>query len=357
MTTPKLLKIAAMLILVVSTGLVGCEGDAGPEGPAGPAGPEGPQGPAGEDALNTCSDCHNDDTVLMAIQRQFQQSSHNETVYWPRESGTCATCHNHNGFTEVVVNGGTLPDGGFDDTVPINCRTCHEVHNDFDGDDYALTTTAPVDLFTGGTYDNGSGNLCSNCHQARPVDPLPELGGAQFEVTSFRYGPHYAPQGNIATGNALFEFTGSASYPASNPHGASCNTCHMVEATAEYGPDVYVTGGHTWALAWDDEGEDVEAVEACTQCHGSATSFDAFNGQTTVSGLMDQLATLLVDEGILQLDTKYANEATYDPEVVAAFLNYKYVWHDGSLGVHNPGYVQALLTNTIEAMEARLPAK
>lgn len=348
------------LLLVPMLAMMGCEGDAGPQGPEGPQGEQGPAGPAGENALNTCSDCHTGDVGLLAIQTQFNDGAHAETVYWPR-GGSCSACHNHNGFTATAVEGGEIPAEGFNDTVPVNCRTCHQVHNDYDGEDYALTTTAPVTLQNGSTYDNGTGNLCVNCHQSRPINPLPEIGGDPVTFTSFRYGPHYGAQGNIAAYDAPFEFAGSVAYPTTGTHAAqSCNACHMIDATAEYGLDAYVTGGHTWRLAWDDEGEDVEAIEACTQCHTSATSFDFLGGQSGVQAQLDQLAGLLdsTGEGILDENNfPYAVPGTYDADVAAAFLNWKFVYHDGSRGTHNPAYVSALLTNTIEAMEARLPAK
>lgn len=357
MTTDKLLKIAALLVLVLAMAMVGCEGDEGPAGPAGPAGPTGPTGPAGEDgadgenALNTCSECHNDDTQLMAIQMQFEAGAHNENIYWAR-TGSCTACHNHNGFTTSVINGEEIP-SSFDNPVPINCRTCHQIHNEFDGDDYALTTTAAVELITGGTHDHGNGNLCANCHQARPIDPAPVIGGDPVTFDSFRYGPHYGPQSNVLSSNAMYEFEGSASYDVTTPHQAACTTCHMVTPVADYPSGSYVAAGHVFSLSY---GEDGEAIGACTQCHSSATSFDAFGGQTLVAGLMDELAVLLTAEGILREDN-YANAGTYDADVVAAFLNFKFIYHDHSYGVHNPHYVRALLTNTIEAMEARIDAR
>lgn len=353
MTTDKLLKIAALLVLVLAMAMVGCEGDEGPAGPAGPAGPTGPagdDGADGENALNTCSECHNDDSQLMAIQMQFEAGAHHETVYWAR-SGSCTACHNHNGFITTAVNGEEIPDS-YENTVPINCRTCHQIHNDFDGEDYALTTTTAVELITGGTHDHGSGNLCANCHQSRPIDPAPVIGGDPFTIDYFRYGPHYGPQSNVLSSNAMYEFEGSASYDVTTPHQTACTTCHMVTPVAAGFASSYVAGGHVFSLAYDDGDEEGQAIAACTQCHTSAESFDAFGGQTTVAGLLDDLAVLLIDEGILREDN-YAFEGTYDADVVAAFLNYKFIYHDGSYGVHNPHYVQALLTNTIEAMEAR----
>ena len=345
MTTDKLLKIVALPVLVLAVAMVGCEGDVGP---AGPPGPEGPEGPPGENALNTCSECHSEDTELMSVQMQFEAGAHYETVYWAR-SGSCSACHNHNGFMTSVINGEEIPDS-FDNPVPINCRTCHLIHTEFGDEDYDLTTTTAVALTTGGTHDHGSGNLCANCHQARAVDPAPEIGGDPVTVTSFRYGPHYGTQSNMLSSNAMYEFAGSASYDVTTPHALSCTMCHMVTPVADNHDSSYLAAGHVFSLSYEEDGE---AIEACTQCHSSAESFDAFGGQTDVAEMMDELAALLTAEGILREDG-YANEGEFDADVAAAFLNYKFVYYDGSYGVHNPHYVQALLTNTIEAMEARI---
>lgn len=342
---PLLLGVAFMVFTMAA-----CEGDEGPAGPAGPAGPQGPPGTPGDpgqNALNTCVECHNNDTQLMAVEMQYGASPHFNNVYWYR-TGSCMACHTHNGFITAAVNGEALP-GSYENPVPINCRTCHNIHTDFTADDYALTTTAAVDLIVGDTFDiGGAGNLCANCHQSRSISPMPVIDGDPVTVGNFRYGPHYAPQANVLIGEGMFEFEGSLSYDVTTPHQADCNACHMVAAV--YDGDMYVAGGHVFGLSY---GEGGEAIAACTQCHSSATSFNAFNGQANTQALMDDLAALLTDAGILDAEN-YAVPGTYPANVAAAFLNYKFIYHDGSLGVHNPHYVRAILTNTIEALQPPL---
>jgi len=361
MTIDKLLKIAALMVLVLAMAMVGCEGDEGPAGPAGPAGPTGPagdDGADGENALNTCVDCHNNDTELLAIEMQFAQSGHFDTVYWER-TGSCMECHNHNGFITAVVNGEEMP-GSFTNPAPINCRTCHEIHTDFTGDDYALTTVAAVDLKVGDIFDVGDGNLCANCHQSRPISPMPVIGGEQITLTAQdgvnppgnRFGPHYGPQANVLIGSGMLEFEGTMTYPTTSTHSVqSCNSCHMVDTVASTGGG-YVGGGHVWSLSYNDGANQV--IESCTQCHSGATDFDYLGGRTEIQGMLTDLRTLLENEGIMRPEDYYANPGTFDADVAAAFLNWKFIYHDGSYGSHFPGYARALLTNTIEAMEARL---
>jgi hypothetical protein len=330
----------------------------GPTGPTGPTGPAGPQGPAGADAIQTCGQCHGHDAALLAIEWQFRNSAHYETVYYYRE-GACMACHNHQGFITTAVEGQPLP-ANFNNPAPINCRTCHKIHDTFTDVDYALTTTAPVNLLVGGaTYDDPSptkaGNLCANCHQARDYSPKPTIGGANVTIGNFRYGPHYATQANVMVGRGLYHFPGSAPYPADpagiNPHYQACSTCHLQPTS---GHQTNVAGGHTFKLSYMDGTQRREFITACTGCHRSAVSFNHFTARSTTQVQLNTLKQLLIDEGIMREDG-YANTGSFPADVVAAFMNWKFFYYDGSYGSHNPGYVRAVLTNTIEAMQARRP--
>ena len=42
----------------------------------------------------------------------------------------------------------------------------------------------------------------------------------------------------------------------------------------------------------------------------------------------------------------------FDGTIVAAFFNHRFVYQDHSHGIHNPKWVEALLQNSIEAVEA-----
>jgi hypothetical protein len=249
------------------------------------------------------------------------------------------------------VNNQPLP-AFFADAAPINCRTCHKIHTGFTSADYALTKTSPVALKTGGgTLNMGDGNLCGACHQARPISPSPTLGGAPVTITNFRYGPHYGPQANIFAQSGLFHFPGPRTIPpaSSNPHRAECSACHMVPGVAAN--NMVHAGGHVFSLRYGTDGAN-ELVRACTQCHASAQSFDFRFFKSEIQGSLTTLQNLLVAEGIMRADG-YANTGTFPADVTAAFLNWKYLHYDGSHGLHNPAYIEAVLFNTIAAMQAR----
>ena len=184
----KTLPILLSAFLVVA--MVGCEGPEGPQGDqgiAGPAGPQGPAGPAGQDAVNTCSDCHDSDVTMMAIQMQFDRSAHGTTDTYVR-TGSCSRCHNHDGFTAYVEDGTeTLAIGN---PTPINCRTCHQIHETYTDADYALTATAAIDFIypAGETADFGTGNVCATCHMARMPGVVPVPGGAPVAISGSRFG-------------------------------------------------------------------------------------------------------------------------------------------------------------------------
>jgi hypothetical protein len=340
---------------VVAVAFAACEGPMGPAGPdgqAGEPGQPGAPGPPGATALNTCAQCHHESAELVAIERQFKNSMHWISDVFERD-GACTECHTHQGFITNVVNGEPLP-ARFDNPAPINCRTCHEIHTTFTDDDYALTAPGAVTLKVGlGTYNFGAaGNLCVNCHQARPISPMPTLGGNPVTLSgsrAFGYGPHYGPVGNIAAQSGLFHFPGNTTFPAANQnaHGFECSTCHMVPALGDK------AGGHVFKLTSGT----TQLVRACTQCHSGATSFDVGGFQTQIRAQMTTLRNLLIAEGILDPNRSpyrdYAFAGTHPADVAAAFINYKMIDEDGSLGLHNPAYVVAVLENTIAAMQAR----
>lgn len=323
------------------------------EGPAGPPGLDGEDGEDGQDANETCIVCHNADVVLLAKQQQTMSSHHLTGGNYGRNSTSCAPCHTHQGFIETQASGGTATANSILNPAPINCRTCHLIHNNYDASDWALITTSAVDLQYGNaTVDfSGSDNLCVNCHQSRPVNPDPNTGTGDLTITSFRYGPHYGTQGNNVWGAGGYEIAGSKSYPGpgTHPHaGSGCITCHMAEV-----PYAGVTaGGHTFNMTYGSHGDEDDNINGCVACHSSIEDFDLNGFQTEIEGLMTQIQDVLLANGWLREDG-YVNASSgsplvLNPDQVGAILNYKIIEEDRSLGIHNPVYIEALLTNTLE---------
>lgn len=326
-----------------------CEGPVGPQGDRGPAGEVGAPGEPGQNALNTCSDCHHSDATIVAIEQQFDLSAHGFGNFELRgpdyAGGSCVACHTHNGFVAAATGEPANWDGG---VASMNCRTCHQVHTTFEGDDYALTKTDPVTLvLTGNTVDFPSvgGNLCSECHQGREVSPVASADAAvttMFTIGSFRYGPHYGPQANIYAAELpdALEFGDAVPIAPFLPHSElGCADCHMEREHMIPSPGS--AGGHNF--------DPTNAT--CNTCHITPADFD-YNGlQTEVQGLMADLKVCLEAEGVLRADG-YAVEGDHPEPYVAAFLVYKSFYYDGSDGVHQPRYATTMLGDALTFMQA-----
>ena len=344
-----------LLIACLAFTLSACEGEQGPEGPQGPAGPQGPQGEKGEKgdpgedgAAGTagCIQCHDVSTTVKAIAVQYEASGHGSGSTFERNAPPCAPCHTSQGFTEVLETGAGTTAGSISNPAPVNCRTCHNIHLNYDQSDYSLVTNAAVTMFTGESYDKGNSNLCASCHKPRSAS-LPEVDGPDFTVGNFRYGPHHGPQSSMLIGASAVKLPGTVSWDGTNPHGNindGCLTCHMAEA---FGAQ---SGGHVMSMGYEYHGSTVANTSGCEACHGEIDDFDVNGFVTEVKGLMAQLRQLLIDKGALREDD-YAVEGTFPANVAGALWNYRYMLEDQSMGVHNPRYAKAMLQNSIEQLQ------
>jgi len=341
---------AAFLFSVLMITSCTKEGPAGQDGVDGAVGPAGPQGIAGEDGIDGtdgtagCILCHTGGTAqgMFAQVNQWEASVHANGGNFERNTGDCATCHTSQGFLANLA--GTF-DGVTNNPNPINCYTCHNIHKTFTPADLGFTTTTAVELMAGGdVFDFGKGNLCANCHQARSFTG-PVIDGADFKVTSSRFGGHHGPQANILAGSGLYEFSGAESL-SPNTHASvtdGCVTCHMADA---YGIQA---GGHTMGMTYEYHGADAVWEAGCLECHTSSDDLhaDVEATQEEVEELLHELNALLVAAGIYNPATGLANTGTYKANVAAAYVNWQLIEEDRSLGVHNPNYVIGVLKNTI----------
>jgi hypothetical protein len=226
------------------------------------------------------------------------------------------------------LNPGEVESGDPDPTRQ-DCRACHAIHVTYTGEDWALETTDPVDLyaFEGVTYEGGTGNLCANCHQPRRV--IADAVDGMIEITSTHWGPHHGPQSAMLLGLAgagEVECSPSSHYTMVED---TCVACHLGE-----------TGSHTFEAD----------VAACQACHSGMESFDDTGLQTEVQEGLDALEEGLIALG--WLDEEGHPAVTSVPEAEAAALwNWIYIAHeDKSLGVHNPACTRALIEAGLEAL-------
>jgi hypothetical protein len=324
----------------------------------GPIGETGQDGLDGIDANETCTMCHSSSAVIATKVAQWEHSLHaiGENAAYANRTG-CVQCHTSQGFLEYVAEGSTAAISIPDEPNQINCYTCHNIHETFTADDWSLTKPGAQVLevqYKGAsvTWDKGTSNQCVFCHQARPVTTMPVLDGADFVITSggTRMGPHHAPMANVVLGKIAFEVPGTTAFPTTNPHSSAggCVDCHMAK------PYGYLAGGHNMGVSYDSHGTETLLTTGCLTCHTTATATTITTRFNTLKTAIDtKMATLqaqLVAAGIYNAGPGLAIAGTYNPNAVMSYLSFLTVLEDKSAGIHNPGYITALLDNSIEEM-------
>jgi len=293
----------------------------------------------------SCMDCHNDSTLIVSKNVQWEASLHGSGMTFERNGASCANCHTSEGFTERMTTGTFEIAEDVENPSPINCRTCHDIHDTYTTADWALTSTEPVTLeLTGDVYDLGDSNLCVNCHQPRTSYEIPVAGAGDVEITSTRFGPHHGPQSSMLAGVGGYgEYSGSNVHYDSVDNG--CITCHMSDA---YGKQA---GGHTMNVTYEYHGSTSESLNGCIECHEDIESFDRGGLQTEVEELLAEAHELLVEQGMIDGESGSGITGTFTSEQVGALWNYKTVEEDRSMGVHNPKFTKFLLETAIEALQ------
>ncbi|MDV2990325.1 MAG: hypothetical protein P3T54_09315 [Dehalogenimonas sp.] len=331
--------LGALMLFGLSLVFVGCTGEQGLAGPAGPAGPQGPPGEPGEDPTVACIDCHNETGLITSKRLQYSYSVHGtsapesdtQTVYdYAGARDNCTACHSGTGFITWQEQGGsTSAVKAAVNNTRIDCRACHEIHTTYSEDDFKLRTIDAVPMLIDSTkiYDAGSSNLCANCHQSRTPAPVP--GGGVVAIPNTHYGPHHGPQATM-----LLSIGGYGLVDDPNPHATQveggCVTCHMADDKATQ------AGGHTFNAS----------LAGCQSCHEGLNTFDRHGVQTETKALLNQLESLLTQQGVMHDGEPVAGK-TFTEDQVGAYFNWLYITEDGSLGVHNSYYVQELLKKSI----------
>ncbi|TAL69727.1 MAG: hypothetical protein EPN82_03665 [Bacteroidetes bacterium] len=328
----------------------------------GPEGPSGTPGANGRDANIICAVCHGDEADNIELKfNQYDLSKHNTGTIYEEEAGRlqCGGCHTGDGYAEAA--GLNQNDPVSKASSKINCRACHFIHKNFDTTDFARRVTQGFALrHTGAMIDQKEGNLCSKCHQARPythsstADTIkPASKGASYS----RFGPHYGVVANVVTENGLYKINGPEPYPTeANKHMAlpkGCVSCHMGKDTLN--PAV---GGHTFLTPV------ANLANFKNNCADPCHDVSKMKSHPLYNAIRDSLVVyrqLLINKG--WLDTTQALQETgynvlgeyprtaggqnliLQPTEAEVLLNYLYIAKDRSNGVHNPGYVKALVWN------------
>jgi len=335
------------LFIAMTAGLISCEGDQGPIGPAGPT------------SESSCIECHANSQKITAKLYQWEYSVHATGGNNSHNATNCAICHTSQGFVERIATDTNATVATIQDPLPINCYTCHQIHTTYTEADWAFTQDDPVTIWVGGqTLDFGKGNLCISCHQSRvftpalPFEPDIVNTGDTVNITTTRYGPHHGPQGMMLPGLNGYEIPGPVAYENSahtallaNSAKNACITCHM--GTVQEG---VASGGHTFRVISE---EGVINTAACAECHTNANDLNALvdDRQAQIEARLAELEGLLVARGLYNATSGQNTKGKYAEYEAGALFNFKYVEEDKSRGVHNFKYANALLVNSIAALQ------
>jgi hypothetical protein len=349
--------VVALLFLAACTGPAGQVGPAGPAGPIGPAGPVGPAGANPKAADLTCTQCHNDTTLIDGKLYAWQMSKHGtENEDWLAEGTTqaCSACHsgaayiNRMAANQSFADWAAAKDITLPDPTPQTCRICHNIHTTYTKDDFSLRTTAAVTLVLGKqTFDKGMGNLCVTCHQARRYladfaskDASGNVIAGKYDVTS-RFNPHLSPQADMMLGvGGAGTVQGSPAQHYNNTTD-SCVTCHLGDSA-----------NHTF----------VAEASACLACHSDAkadangfvdVNFDS-NGvgaRAKIQSKYDALVKALTDAKMLDANGSAVAAKGVDEAKAFPLWVYGFITEDGSMGAHNPPYANALLDAALAEMK------
>lgn len=262
---------------------------------------------------------------------------------------SCGKCHSGDAFYRIILMNETVADDEYagvaiESLNAIECAVCHNPHQQTgnaatpeDGRDFQLrypevanpTATNTVDAATNPTRFN----LCGQCHHSR---------GREWTATS--RGPHHSVQSNVYAGEMPVPEDTSPLVPSRvSVHSFApeqCATCHLYRQDFQ-DEEAPAIAGHTFEVN----------TQSCATagCHPSQAQANAAltTLQSEMQTRLDTVLALLGDPA----DWEYsatggpdsAGQAQLSDAVKQARFIVKYVEGDGSLGMHNPDYVRALL--------------
>ena len=333
MPTKKILVLLGTLILAAMV-LTACGGaQPGPAGPAGPAGAAGADGKSASTADLTCTQCHNDSSIITGKKATWAESLHGSGTAFADEGprNTCAFCHSGAVFSTSIAAGVTFDKVEKGDTNPTHqdCRTCHQIHTTYTSADWALETTAPVkQVISGKTFDGGKGNLCANCHQARRyiANFVSKTDATKYAATT-RFNTHLSVQGDMLLG-----------LPGVGVEGKPGSHYSLVENTC--------VGCH---LGEGDNHLFQPQLATCVACHADAENYDVNGAQTKVVERMAELEAALKGAGLLDAEGVPVPQ-DLDEAQATALWNFEVITEDASKGAHNPTYINAMLDAAFAAL-------
>jgi len=314
-----------------------------------------------------CGKCHQD--VHHPISEEWSSSAHAGGHFWeadapdfvgdpPSRVASCGECHSGDARHLKVVEGKTLTDTSLVDAGktletlnPIVCATCHDPHKatglgaKLEGHQdtqlrHALVVNSPPSNVEADTTNPDRFGLCGQCHHTR--------SGDHWKKTSRP--PHHSHQANLLNGEMTMP-AGTTPLVASRQHAHSftergCATCHMYrEEAADPSEETPNIAGHTFEVNYG----------GCAGCHPASQNIVARTQsmQASTQARLDAIKARLdqvygVTNGVGNWDFAHVNQAVDQSKIPDEAKQVRFIWYyvdyDGSLGIHNPSYVDRLLT-------------
>ncbi len=314
--------------------------------------------------------CHTDnDNLLVRPDGQFKNSAHanfaNLDILVDEDGNKCGgACHTHNGFINAISSAGAKTNVD----VPLNCYTCHLPHtgeyNDWDikiqrGSESSVLLVSGESVALGLEIGSPS-NTCVNCHKA--VNTVNTVIDASIVKLNADFGPRVSPQADILSEkNGFFV---EISTPPENSHiDNGCINCHYGSTTIKQGQG-YTYAEHTFRL--EDQNSQYNVTCNKSGCHpntANANEIDKFYDRPAIVDI-DTLSSKVIAllESFEIIDSTNESGLTYYtvgdsvPIIYAkAYYNYLLYKNDGSRGIHNPGFVNTLLSNTRTVLDSLPP--
>ncbi len=284
---------------------------------------------------------------------QWQRSRHSDPLAFGHGEvstellGACYKCHYAEGFIGALESTEGFHDFSYtninDNVVPkdtpnVGCDVCHDPH--------VQSTENPVGVRTGSAQ-----SLCSTCHEKKWQNATYTGEGDKI--------------GNAHHWSDYTRYQGSG-----NPHRISggCVACHMANDITDV-DDLAVkkVGGHTLRMREDGADgilgseDDLLNIEVCQGCHPGLDNFNRNGVRSRIKKKLRILEDLLKENNEGYLPPFQSGKCatchkggtlpfiyeTEDDVLDKAYVNYKLVLHDRSFGIHNPGYIEKLLDDSI----------
>ncbi len=321
-----------------------------------------------------CAQCH-DEPWRHNKYSEFENSPHAEVIWSSsfaqgsssqnNSLNNCIRCHDGQAFINFTKGQITNTTGMKKYQLKnITCAACHDPHGSSNEFSLRESPAGSDTLGNGFQYTSGStGKICMNCHKARRDN----VAYMSTNITA-TWGPHHSVQADVLLGQNAASFgtsfiSGYHRFAIIN----ACVDCHMVATTDTGTVNRDKVGGHTFKLHNEETGYD--HTTSCEPCHGSRTSFEAFeatfdydddgtieNVREEIKGLERLLRIFLPPVGIDSISWQMI-AANNNPTEKKAYWNYQLIANDGSGGMHNARFAIDVLTKSIIALNGVIPVQ